>query len=188
MTQNTPTNNLEHLTNFQKVSGMNEAFGNKKGDPKNIDIQRVRNQSVNILDEFIELMKAQGLDEEALEKLKYARSGITPSSWTDTFDLDKTRDALCDVNVFSYGAHHLMGIDADRDMDAVVTGVMSRFIKDDEDKRVTSAVHAARGVTMVYFEGEYPAMVMKSLVDQPDAPKGKFMKSASYSEPVFYEV
>jgi hypothetical protein len=31
-------------------------------------------------------------------------------------------------------------------------------------------------------------MVMKSASDQPDAPKGKFLKSASYSEPVLPEV
>lgn len=50
------------------------------------------------------------------------------------------------------------------------------------------ALHAARGVIEVYFEGDYPVMVMKSAVDQPDAPKGKFLKSASYSQPVFHAV
>src|SRR3546814_4110464 len=31
-------------------------------------------------------------------------------------------------------------------------------------------------------------MVMKSGADQPDAPKGKFLKSVSYREPEFYRV
>ena len=98
------------------------------------------------------------------------------------------RDALCDINVFSYGAHHMMGLDADRDMDAVITGVMTRFIKNPEDKAQTVAKHSQAGVTEVYFEGAYPYMVMKSAVDQPDAPKGKFLKSASYRAPEFYDV
>jgi hypothetical protein len=46
-------------------------------------------------------------------------------------------------------------------------------------------MHTMKGVHDVYFEGEYPTMVMKSGSDQPDAPKGKFLKSASYKEPVF---
>jgi hypothetical protein len=65
-------------------------------------------------------------------------------------------------------------------MQDVISGVMTRFIKDEADKEATIALHAAKGVTDVYFEGEYPKMVMKSASDQPDAPRGKFLKSASY--------
>lgn len=103
-------------------------------------------------------------------------------------NLDEVRDGLCDIHVFAYGAHHLMGIDADQDMNSVLDGVMTRFIKDEADKQATIAKHAAKGVFEVYFEGEYPVMVMKSAVDQPDAPKGKFLKSASYCEPEFHQV
>ncbi|MBK6006360.1 hypothetical protein JJB11_09680 [Ramlibacter ginsenosidimutans] len=70
-------------------------------------------------------------------------------------------------------------------MDAVVDGVMTWFIRDEADKHATIALHAAGGVTHVYFEGEYPLMVMKSASDQPDAPKGRFLKSASYQDTVF---
>ena len=62
---------------------------------------------------------------------------------------------------------------------AVAAAVVAQF---------RAAVVAAAGVTDVYFEGEYPTMIMKSASDQPDAPKGKFLKSASYKEPVFYPV
>ncbi|RIY41123.1 hypothetical protein [Neopusillimonas maritima] len=81
-----------------------------------------------------------------------------------------------------------MGIDANKDMQSVVGGVMTRFIKDDEDKAQSIAMHAQAGVTDVVFEGAYPTMIMRSASDQPDAPKGKFIKSASFSKPVFYEV
>lgn len=178
---------MSHPTNFAQVAAMNTAFGNPKGDPSAINIERVRKQSLNIADEFGELMIALGADDVAVKQavaaLKAAASVVV-----DPVNLDGARDALCDIHVFAYGSHHFMGIDADDDMRAVVTGVMTRFIKDDADKAATIAKHAAAGVTDVYFEGEYPVMVMKSASDQPDAPKGKFLKSASYSEPVFRPV
>jgi hypothetical protein len=38
-------------------------------------------------------------------------------------------------------------------MQDVISGVMTRFIKDEADKEATIALHAAKGVTDVYFEG-----------------------------------
>lgn len=170
-------------TTFQRVASMNIAFGNPKGDPKNIDWTRVRKQCLNIPDEVGEMFIALGADPAAVKNavaaLKAAGADVEHEA-----KLHDVRDALCDVKVFADGAHHFMGIDADEDMHAVVDGVMTRFIKDDADKQATIALHASKGVTEVYFEGEYPTMVMKSAKDQPDAPKGKFLKSASYSEPV----
>lgn len=177
---------MTNKTNFELVSAMNAAFGNPKGDPANIDWDRVRNQSLNIADEFGELMVALGADETLIKamvkNLKWAAQKVV-----NPVDRDKVRDAFGDIHVFAYGGHHFMGIDADRDMRSIVGGVMTRFIKDEADKAATIAKHAAKDVTEVYFEGEYPTMVMKSAVDQPDAPKGKFLKSASFSEPVFYD-
>ncbi len=171
-------------TNFQSVAAMNTAFGNPRGNAASINRDRVRKQCLNITDELGELFIALGADETAIkaavENLKW-----NAAKACGDLDLDQVRDALCDIHVFAYGAHHLMGIDADCDMGAVVDGVMTRFIKDEADKEATITKHAAAGVTDVYFEGEYPTMVMKSSVDQPDAPKGKFLKSASYREPIF---
>lgn len=175
-------------TNFQRVSQMNEAFNNPKGDPRNIDHQRLINQCKNILDEFTETMKALGAPEQLVKGLKAFAKEIDPTEFSPIQDLDQVRDGLCDIHVFAYGAHHFMGIDADRDMDAVVDGVMTRFIKDEADKVATVAKHATKGVTDVYFEGEYPTMIMKSASDQPDAPKGKFLKSASYQDTQFYSI
>ena len=110
----------------------------------------------------------------------------TLAASTKPVDLDGVRDGLTDIHVFAYGAHHLMGIDADRDMASVIDGVMTRFVKNDEDLNKTLEKHAKNGITEVYTEGEYPTLVVKSAVDQQDAPKGKFLKSASYTEPVFY--
>lgn len=172
-------------TNFQRVSDMNEAFGNRKGNPKSINIDVIRSQTRNILDEFCEVQIALGASLKEVQAVRDAASGIR---YTEDVKLDEVRDGLCDIHVFTYGAHHLMGIDSDQDMISVIDGVMTRFIKNEVDKQNTIAKHAAKGVTEVYFEGEFPVMVMKSAADQPDAPKGKFLKSASYSEPVFHKV
>ncbi|TAL65653.1 MAG: hypothetical protein EPN79_10745 [Burkholderiaceae bacterium] len=178
---------MSNKTNFQRVAAMNTAFGNPRGNASNIDFDRVRKQVLNIPDEFGELAVALGADpdliKQAVNSLKLvAAKAVKP------VDVHGVRDALCDMHVFGYGGHHLMGLDADADMNAVLDGVMTRFIKDEADKQATIAKHADKGVTHVYFEGEYPTMVMKSASDQPDAPKGKFLKSASYTEPVFAPV
>jgi hypothetical protein len=171
-------------TNYELVAAMNVAFGNPRGNAASIDWERIRKQCLNLPDELGELFIALGADpkgvKDAVSALKWmAAKPVNP------IDRDQVRDSLCDMHVFGYGAHHLMGIDADHDMRAVLEGVMTRFIKDDADKAATIAKHAAAGVTDVYFEGEYPTMVMKSASDQPDAPKGKFLKSASFREPRF---
>lgn len=81
-----------------------------------------------------------------------------------------------------------LGVDVVEDMSSVITGVMSRFIKDAEDEEKTVSLHYAKGVMDVVFAGNYPYKVMYSNSDQPDAPKGKFLKSSSYSSPVFKTV
>jgi hypothetical protein len=173
------------MDNFETVSVMNEAFGNPQGDPTNIDYDRIRAQCINIGHEFVELLNALGADPYYTNMLLRITNDI---GFSLTADLDAVRDALCDIHVFAYGAHHLMGIDANKDMATVVNAVMTRFVKDPQDQQETIDKHAAKGVREVYFEGTYPTMIMKSAVDQPDAPKGKFLKSASYKEPVFYTV
>ena len=182
---------MNHTTNFRLVSAMNTAFGNPKGSPAAIDCDRIAKQSLNIADELAEVFVAFGAQRSearaAAQAFKSTLEGLRLIAHAAQVpvDIEGVRDGLCDIHVFGYGAHHLMGIDADADMRAVVDGVMTRFIKDEADKAATIAKHAAAGVTDVYFEGEYPTMIMKSASDQPDAPKGKFLKSASYAEPVF---
>ena len=174
----------ENMSNFNRVATLNTAFGNPKGNPKAIDWDRVRKQSLNIADEYGETMIALGADpalvKDAVAHLKYVSSmAVNPVNAL------QVRDGLCDIHVFAYGAHHLMGVDADTDMDAVVDGVMTRFVKDPQDLKATIKLHADKGVHRVYTEGEFPTMVLKSAADQPDAPKGKFLKSASYTDTVF---
>ena len=71
------------------------------------------------------------------------------------------------------------------DMVEVLDAVMTRFVKDEDDYHATAEHHAAYGVSKFYTVGEYPTMAFKSAEDQEDAPKDKFLKSASYRKPVF---
>jgi hypothetical protein len=167
---------------LQRVCDMNTAFRNPAGKPDNIDWNRIRAQSLNINDEFIELMAALGATEASLAALRKVTIKFNNDA---TPVVNKVRDALMDVVVFAAGGTHLMGYSPDADLHATVSGVMTRFIKTPEDLQATIKMHADKGVTDVYFEGEYPTMVMKSASDQPDAPKGKFLKSASYQETNF---
>lgn len=192
---------MSNLTTFQLVSHMNTAFNNPKGDPLNINWPRIQKQCLNIPDEVGELFAALGGHEKGSPAYKNIENAVTAFKAAlagavampgGAVNVHGVRDALCDIPVFSCGAQHLMGVDGDRDMRAVIGGaeggVMSRFIKNDEDKQATIEIHAAKGVTQVYFQGEYPVMVMKSALDQPDAPKDKFLKSASYIDAVFYDL
>ena len=185
---------LNGPSNFMLVANMNNAFGNPKGFATAVNWNRIAKQSLNIADELAEVFVALGANKEqasaAAEQFKKALNSlrIEGAEQGARININGVRDGLTDIHVFAYGAHHLMGIDADQDMYSVIEGVMTRFIKDEADKEATIKFHAERGVTDVYFEGEYPVMVMKSASDQPDAPKDKFLKSVSYKEPVFYEV
>lgn len=176
-------------TNFMLVAHMNNAFGNPKGFANKIDWERIAKQSLNIADELAETFVAMGADKSqakaAAAIFKKTLEDLRTNS-NGKVDVNGVRDGLSDIHVFAYGAHHLMGIDADRDLASVIDGVMTRFIKDDKDKQASILVHAAKGVTDVSFEGNYPTAIMRSNSDQPDAPKHKFLKSASYVDTVFY--
>lgn len=173
------------MTSFQLVSAMNTAFGNPQGDPHNIDWAKVRRQFKNVGHEFVELMTALGADPGATGSITDLIDGM---QFINEPILDDVRDASRDVVVFADGGHHFMGYDADVDMRSVIDGVMTRFVKDGDDLNATMAKHEANGVTKFYVEGVYPTVILKSAEDQPDAPKGKFLKSASYKEPVFYQI
>lgn len=176
-------------SSFHKVSGMNEAFGNPKGNSVNFSKERLSKQLLSVADELGETFVALGADKKRVEALVVVfKAGLAALDFPNTMDIDKVRDGLIDQHVFLYGAHHLMGIDADADMDSVIQGLYTRFIKDPQDEVATIKKHAAKGVTDVYLEGDYPRRVLKSGSDQPDAPTGKFLKSASFSEPKFHPV
>lgn len=172
-------------TNFQAVSAMNVAFGNKRGNYNNIDWADVRRQCLNIFDEYLELLQALGLSKKDIDSLRSFHDIDPSTDFVNQPDVLKVRDAITDIQVFAYGAQHKMGVNGDDDMESVLEGVMSRFIRNYADYEASMIKHGEKGITLTKLEGEYPTAVLRSAADQPDAPKGKFLKSASYKEPVF---
>ena len=151
---------------FKRAQEINIAFGNPEGDSAVLDWSRLEKHIRNILDEY------QGTMVGVSER-----------------DVDQVRDGLCDIMVFALGAYHFMGANADDDMQAVLDGVMTRFCKTEEDLAATMQKYAALGVDF-YVEGKFPTKCLKSAKDQKDKngdnlPMGKFLKSASYRQPVF---
>lgn len=170
---------------FQEVKEMNAAFGNAEGNkedlvigesgvltaPQAIAWKRLEKQCKNIVAEYKELM-------DCIEER----------------DIEGVRDALCDINVFSLGAHHLMGHDADADMSEVVGALFSRFCVDQKHLDETSDYYLRKGVHH-YYEGEFPRKCLKSSHDQGlttidgqevwEYPQGKFLKALGYRQPVF---
>jgi Phosphoribosyl-ATP pyrophosphohydrolase len=175
-----PTHSGESMSMFHNVSKMNEAFGNPKGNPANIQDERDSHlrQCQNIGSEFQELMNAFGI--------RVDMTFISPSNYGPV-DVDGVRDALCDIMVFALGAFHRMGIDAERDMDTVVSAVMTRFCKDVGDLVETQKKYRDLGVGYT-MHGEFPFVYLRSASDQqmPEYPKGKFLKSVSCRQPEFY--
>ncbi len=115
-------------TSFELVADMNTAFGNPAGVYQKIDIERVRRQCRNILDEYIELLAGlYGVDknDHAFECFRgdHCRVLATIDHIGKAPDMLAIRDALCDIQVFAMGAQHFMGVNGDDDMAAVVDGV-----------------------------------------------------------------
>ncbi len=154
---------------FSLVSDMNSAFGNPKGDPTNINWKRLEKQIRNILDEYKETMDGVELRDPAA-----------------------VRDGLCDIMVFTLGAYHFLGLDANADMKTVVDAVYTRFCKDQAELDATMQKYKDLEVEF-YVEGEFPTKCLKSAKDQQDKngdnlPMGKFLKCAFFKEPVFAQL
>lgn len=173
---------------FADVVDMNEAFGNPKGNPHAINGKKLFKQCMNIGHEYAELMHAFG-HQCLIEIRPFTAEEVAemkPEKRPPQGDAQivAIRDALCDINVFSLGAHHFTGYDARVDMRAVYESNMSKFVKDQDDFSKTCDKFDKAGVKYTW-EGEFPRMIFRSAFDQPDMPAGKFLKSASMFKPVF---
>ena len=150
-------------TFHQRVGQMNWAFGNRLYNREDAPWEEYAKRLVkNVLDELIELEKAIA-----------------------TGSFDGYRDAMCDIQIFTAGEQYRERLDGEDDCKVVLDSLLTRFVKNPGDLAASIAMHNAKGVFDISVEGEYPLVVLRSLSDQPDAPKGKFLKSASYEQPVF---
>lgn len=112
-------------------------------------------------------LRAAALNGQQVEEVTNVLSGIIASCWLTLYHL---------------------GCSPDADMGAVIEGVMTRFLDDEADAEASIAHWAEKGVTDVAVEGEFPRAILRSMSDQPDSPKGKFLKPVSYRDTVFDDV
>lgn len=189
---------------FEMVKRMNEAFGNPEGDPRDFEpVICAMESNTSRMYNAVAWSRLQKQCENIGGRLypNLAEAVCPPYGEIDgevkelllaleARNIDKVRDALCDIMVFALGAYHFTGYDADADMAAVLAGVMTRFCKDQDALDRTLAKWAALGVTDVYTQGQFPRLCVKSGSDQKAnngdfCPKGKFLKSADYADTVF---
>lgn len=186
---------------FAIVSAMNVAFGNAQGHAQQLlplpaeasaqqrtiadgAWERLSKQCDNIGGK-LDVHSADGqhngiINGEVLELLQAI----------ERRDLNGTRDALCDIMVFTLGAFHIAGLDADADMQAVIDGVMTRFCRNEEELEQTLQKWRDKGIDKLATYGSFPTMCVKSTEDQvtfdgEQVPKGKFLKSIGYRDTVF---
>ncbi len=175
---------------FKAVKDMNVAFGNPEGDPYMLEAEdptiwaSLERQCHNIGGHITHTKNslAWHIDGEVKELLIALEAR----------NIDKVRDALCDIMVFTLGAFHFAGYDANRDMRSVIDGVLTRFCKDDDELTHTIKKYELRGL-QVYADGEFPFKFVKSSIDQVGTdgetyPQGKFLKSVGYKDTVFYQL
>lgn len=173
---------------FAYVKLMNEAFGNPEGKPADFGLVPLSPTGRNETAWGRLLKQCENIAGSAPEIRGEVRELLVAIKERDVV---KTRDALCDIMVFALGAYHFLGYDADADMAAVLDGVMTRFCRDQTELDATIAKWAARGVTDVYTQGQFPRLCVKAASDQTDTvdgehiPKGKFLKSVGYRDTVF---
>jgi NTP pyrophosphatase (non-canonical NTP hydrolase) len=151
------------MSNFTEVSRLNEIMGNRKGCAIN-NPNHAFSQFLLITEEMDELQKA--LNDK---------------------DIKEIRDAIADVLVTTYGLAHVLGIDADKDMEEVQQSNLSKLCTTEAEAAETIEAYDRIGVK-VSTRGEVPEIVIVSNCDQSDIkgkfyPAGKFLKCVNWFEP-----
>lgn len=148
---------------------INAAIGNPRNDI--VDWEVMEKQLTIIRDEFNELIAS-------VQRRNY----------------NELRDGINDARFTVDGAAWRMGIDVDVDFDALMTSQMSKFDTTVEDALISQRTYADKGVVtewhaMKLFGTGQDYYVQISAIDQVVAgknyPKGKFLKSYQFKEPVY---
>lgn len=108
-------------------------------------------------------------------------------------DLERLRDDVANVLFTTYGMAARLGFPADKDFKEVCRSNFTKFDKTEEDAKETAAKYLEKGVE-TYYVGRpredvlvYVTYLAKDQVgiDGKSYPKGKWLKSIHFEEPVF---
>lgn len=176
-------------TTFEKVTALNLAFGNPKGDLINPNVKAIRKQAMLCLEEAIEMVEAAhpGL------KVKYQLEAESEAGWYDNgVDLVGLLDAQGDLTTVNDGVAHVAGFDGNAVYQLVHDSNMSKFITKPGDEYAALGYYYDIGFHEedLYLFGEYPYVCIKVTRDitlnGKFYPEGKFLKNmVTFEEPDF---
>lgn len=172
-------------TTFEKVTALNLAFGNAKGDLNNPDVKAIRKQAMLCLEEATEMVEAAfpGM------KVVCQVTGVTDET---SIDMVALMDAQGDLTTVNDGVGHVAGFDGNAVYQLVHDSNMSKFISQEEDKVKALSYYYDLGFQPddLYLHGDYPTMCIKVKRDiklnGKFYPEGKFLKNmVTFKEPDF---
>jgi len=179
-------------TTFEKVSELNTAFGNQKGDIFNPDVKAIRKQAKLVLEEAIEMMEAAHPGAKI-----FWQWDITAEKPEDTLGVDMYQilDAQGDVTTVNDGMAHVAGFDGNQVLDIVDRSNRTKFIPDAESVAPALQYYYDLGFTPadLYIHGGFPLACIKVshdvTVGGKEYPAGKFLKNmATFVEPDFNDI
>ena len=172
-------------TTFEKVSMLNLAFGNSKGDVHNPNVKALRKQAMLCLEEAVEMVEAAfpgrkitiQIDDDFIE---------------DGVDMIGIMDAQGDLTTVNDGVAHVAGFNGNEVYDIVHASNMTKFISKEDDKIKALTYYYELGLPpdALMLVGNYPHKAIKVKYDIEVRgkfyPEGKFLKNmVTFSEPDF---
>ncbi|AFX93550.1 MazG-like pyrophosphatase [Serratia phage phiMAM1] len=185
-------------TTFEKVSALNLAFGNSKGDVLNPDPATVLKQAALCLEEAVEMIQegfpgvklVLGVDAKGRQVVT-----LDKSAWDGQVDLVQVLDAQGDMTTVNDGVAHIVGVDGNRVYDIVDASNRTKFIRCQEEVAPALQYYFDKGFNRgdLYLEGDFPEMCIKVTADITVQgkfyPRDKFLKNvATFKEPDFSEI
>lgn len=177
-------------TTFEKVSALNEDFGNPKGDIANPNVKAIRKQSMLCLEEAIEMVEAAhpGI------KVAYQLNAVSEEGWSDpgTVDMIALMDAQGDLTTVNDGVAHIAGFNGNEVYQLVHDSNYSKFIATPEEVKPALDYYLEQGFMLddLLLVGSFPKKCIKVARDinlnGKFYPGGKFLKNmATFKEPDF---
>lgn len=185
-------------TTFEKVSALNLAFGNVKGDVLNPVAATILKQATLCLEEAVEMIQegfpgvklALSVDSKGRQVISLDKSG-----WDGGIDLGQVLDAQGDLTTVNDGVAHVVGVSGDRVYDRVDASNRTKFIRQGSEVNAALGYYYDKGFTpsQLYLSGDFPEVCIKVVADCSVAgkyyPAGKFLKNmVTFQEPDFSDI
>lgn len=173
-------------TTFEKVSALNNSFGNPKGDLANPNVEAIRKQALLCLEEAIEMVEASnpGI------KVTFHIDRVSPDN--NDVDLVALMDAQGDLTTVNDGVAHVAGFDGNEVYQLVHESNMTKFIAVPTDVKPALEYYYGLGFKPqdLILVGDFPEKAIKVAEDirlnGKFYPKGKFLKNMlTFVEPDF---